>query len=307
MRLLDRYLLRELLVPLAYCLCGFLIFWLAFELFAEMGELQDYKLRAGDILQYYLVRIPEFLVVVWPIALLLALLYTLSNHARHHEIVAIRAAGISMWRLSLPYFAVGVAASLGLFAINELWAPRAAEEAERIYNRHVQKPKKSDVANSGISNLREQRTWLSGEYNPKTSEMLNPQVLCKMPDGSHLWLVATRARRINQVWTFFDARQYVAETGTNSLLTPVVQTNTLAMPEFKETPEEIESEIIISKGMSLRGANRADIPISQIADYLRLHPQPPSSIKPWLYTKLPGRLAMPWTCFVVVLIAAPFG
>ena len=92
MRLLDRYLLRELLVPLGYCLSGFLIFWLAFDLFSEMGQLQDQKLRGGDILQYYLARVPEFIVVVIPIALLLALLYTLTNHARHHELTAIRAA-----------------------------------------------------------------------------------------------------------------------------------------------------------------------------------------------------------------------
>ena len=73
------------------------------------------------------VKTPEFLVVVLPIALLLALLYTLTNHARHHEITAIRAAGVSLWRLCLPYLAVGFAASLALFALNELCVPDSAE------------------------------------------------------------------------------------------------------------------------------------------------------------------------------------
>ena len=59
--------------------------------------------------------------------------------------------------------------------------------------------------------------------------------------------------------------------------------------------------------MTNSAGRTGDIPISQILDYLRLHPQPPESIKPWLYTKLHGRLAMPWTCLVVVLIATPFG
>ena len=117
-RLLDRYLLRELLVPLGYCLSGFLIFWLAFDLFSEMGQLQDQKLRGGDILQYYLARVPEFIVVVIPIALLLALLYTLTNHARHHELTAIRAAGVSVWRLCVPYLGVGLAGTFCLFALN---------------------------------------------------------------------------------------------------------------------------------------------------------------------------------------------
>jgi lipopolysaccharide export LptBFGC system permease protein LptF len=39
MRLLDRYLFRELLVPLAYCLGGFLIFWNAYDLFTELQEM----------------------------------------------------------------------------------------------------------------------------------------------------------------------------------------------------------------------------------------------------------------------------
>ena len=37
MRLLDRYLFRELLTPLAYCLGGFLIFWMSYDLFSDAG------------------------------------------------------------------------------------------------------------------------------------------------------------------------------------------------------------------------------------------------------------------------------
>src|SRR5688572_14934754 len=98
MRLLDRYLLRELLVPLIYCVGGFLIFWISFDLFSELNEFQRNKLTAKDIAEYYLVSAPEFLSIVLPIALLLALLYALTNHARHHEITAIRAAGVSLFR-----------------------------------------------------------------------------------------------------------------------------------------------------------------------------------------------------------------
>src|SRR6267143_1076420 len=49
MRLLDRYLLRELLVPLGYCLSGFVIFWVFADLFTELNSFQSRKLRAGDI------------------------------------------------------------------------------------------------------------------------------------------------------------------------------------------------------------------------------------------------------------------
>src|ERR1700739_1476616 len=123
MRLLDRYLLRELLIPLGFCLCGFLIFWIAFDLFGAIADFQKHNLVFSDVAVYYLVRIPEFLVLILPIVLLLALLYALTNHARYNELPAMRAAGISVWRICMPYFVVGLVFSLGSFALNELCVP----------------------------------------------------------------------------------------------------------------------------------------------------------------------------------------
>src|SRR5215216_3666557 len=116
MRLLDRFLLRELIIPLAYCLGLFLLFWISFQLIGEdLARFQRAHLWASDVVEYYWVSLPEILVMVLPIALLLALLYTLTNHARHHEITAMRAAGLSLWRLSLPYLGVGLIATVTLF------------------------------------------------------------------------------------------------------------------------------------------------------------------------------------------------
>src|SRR6266404_5729245 len=311
MRLLDRYLLRELLVPLGYCLCGFLIFWVFSDLFTTLGEFQKKKLLPLDIAEYYLVSTPEFLVVVVPIALLLALLYALTNHARHHEITAIRAAGVSLWRLSLPYFSVGLLASLLLFALNELWVPDGLEAADRIKKRRDLHAAGAlpphQVRDLAFVNERDGRKWKIGIYNSETGEMTNPQIISSRSDGSRSWLFAERAIRTNGVWTFFGKVRQYTDTETNALLIPTPQTNVLAMPAFSETPEQIKSEIKLANSGSLRGAKKADIPINEILNYLRLHPNPSRSERSRLYTKLHGRLAAPWTCLVVVLIALPFG
>ena len=47
------------------------------------------------------------------------------------------------------------------------------------------------------------------------------------------------------------------------MLVPSLRTNVLPMPEFKETPEQILSEINISKGLSLRLKNKAELPIAE--------------------------------------------
>jgi lipopolysaccharide export system permease protein len=311
MRLLDRYLLRELLVPLGYCLSGFLIFWVAFDLFKEMSTFQEQRVTWMDLLEYYTVITPEFLVVVLPIALLLAMLYSLTNHARHNEITAIRAAGISLWRLCLPYFAVGFLMTAASFAINELWAPNSSAAAELILERRVPpKPgalRKNQVRDLAFTNARHGRVWKISVYDWEKAEMLAPQVFWTQADGNRIWLKSQRALYTNDVWTFYGVTAFKETGGTNADLVPLMHTNVFAAPEFSETPEQIHSEISIAGDLGLRGGKKADIPITQILNYRRLHPQPSKSDHAWLETKLQGRLASPWTCMVVVLIAIPFG
>jgi lipopolysaccharide export system permease protein len=313
MRLLDRYLLRELVVPLGYCLCGFLLIWVAADLCGNLRDYQEKKLLASDILEYYMVITPEILVLVLPIALLLALLYTLTNHARHHEITAIRAAGVSLWRLALPYFVVGVLASLLLFAINEFWVPDSSERAEQIHTRRMAPAGNSadltKVRDLGFVNERDRRRWLIGLYNPATARMFNPIVLWTLSDGSGIQLQAQRADRVRGIWTFYNVSEFKLSGHTNAPPVPLFQTNVVSMPSFSETPAQIRSEIKISRMMSLpeREAKNPDLSISEILNYLRLHPEPSRSDAWWLYTKLQGRLALPWTCIIVVLIAIPFG
>ena len=312
MRLLDRYLLRELLTPLGYCLCGFLLLWITSDVFVKLGEFQRKGLVARDIAEYYLFMLPGFLVFVLPIALLLAMLYALTNHARHQEITAIRAAGVSLWRLSLPYFGVGLLASLTLFASNELWVPQSDEQADAISKRRLapdpRAPGRDENRILCFDNTRDGRHWVIGVYNAKTGEMIGPSVYPMKQDGSKPWeLRADRAQRVDGVWTFYNALAFKEAAETNSPPVPFLQTNVLAVPEFKETPEEINSEIKIRNTMSLRAARRADVPIKDLLNYVRLHPQLPHSDRAWVQTKLAGRLASPWTCLVVVLIALPFG
>jgi lipopolysaccharide export system permease protein len=311
-RLLDRYLLRELLVPLGYCLSGFLLFWIVSDLFSDLSRMQELRLRAGDVAIYYFFRIPEFLPVAMPVALLLALLYALTNHARYNELTAIRAAGVGLWRLCLPYLAVGLAATGLLFALNEWCAPRSSELAEQIRTRRVQPQlsardrqvtRKIDFRNS-----REDRYWHLGAYNPQTGEALPPIVVeWHSRDGSWRSIIADRAVRTNGIWTFYHAHEIQKRAATNSLPVSLPTVAVLPVPEFSETPEEIRSQISISERFAHQSrTHRADLPIADIVNYLRLNPHPPGDMRPWLYTKLHGRFAGPCTCLVVVLIAVPF-
>jgi lipopolysaccharide export system permease protein len=135
--------------------------------------------------------------------------------------------------------------------------------------------------------------------------MLKPQVDWSSSDGSSRRLYADHAVHTNGMWTFFNVVEY-SQAGVSAPLLPSWQTNVLAMPQFDETPQEIQSEIKISSYQNFHN-RKADIPLADIFAYLRLHPDLSRADSSWLFTKFYGRLAAPWTCLVVVLIAIPFG
>jgi lipopolysaccharide export system permease protein len=310
MRLHDRYLFRELLTPLAFCLGGFLVFWISFFFFTELETIQENKLHLLDTVEYAAAMLPGFFVMVLPITLLLAMLYALTHHARHNEITALRAAGVSLWRLSVPYFIVGLLATGIYFLLNEVAVPKCADWSEQILSRYVKNGNDNKVKTRFINKdfriARARRTWHFSEYDSVTTEVSNPNVNWNLADGSWKTLKAARAVRTNGVWTFFEA-QLIAQSGLHGKAAPLFSTNEIAMPEFDETPKQILVAIKFSDVRTLRGSRGADIPLSELREYLRNNPDVSGDDGHFFFTKYYGRLAAPWTCLVVVLIAIPFG
>jgi len=308
MRLLDRYLLRELLIPFGYCLSGFLIFWISFDLINEMSTFQKARLKPLEIAAYYAVKTPADLVFpMLPASWLLALLYAMVHHARHNELIAMRAAGVSIWRMALPYLLLGFLLSSGLFAINEFWAPESTTRAEAILKKRVavKGTSKRWVRNVTFSNGRGNRTWVIEAYDRHTGTMIRPHVKWTLATGTLCEINADRAARTNGVWVFLNVKELTYIPVAGAVPMPEFK-EVRAIPEFSETPDEIESEIKIGNIRSLRDIRKAQLSMMEIIRYKRLHPED-SQTMDMLDTKLHGRLAAPWTCLVIVLIALPFG
>jgi len=306
MRLLYRYLLREYLVWLGYCLGAFFIFWFTFYLFSELDEIQRAHLKVHEAVLFMLANLPLLLSRAVPLSLLLSLLYALNQHVRHNEFTAMRSAGLSLWRLSVPYFAVGVAASLFLLAINEVLMPDSSELAEQILRRHEARGNKAADAQwryaVNFINPTGGRTWQIKAYNIQSHQMLEPRVFWVTTNGSRHELYAERGWHAAGVWHFTNVQQIIYPAGV-----PVpmrLQTNLLAMPEFDETPRRIQSEIKINSLTTAKQLRGAALSVAEIIEYQRWHPEKRND--PRLNTKLHVRLAGPWACVAVVFIALPF-
>jgi len=300
-RLLDRYLLRELLVPLGYCLGGFLIFYVAFDLIFQINRFLEAHLLFWDIVEYYVVTLPELLVEqVLPVSLLLALLYATTHHSRYNELTAMRAAGVSLWRLAAPYFGGAV------FLIGEFWLPSADERANLILERRQPASNRHDqTAKLDIYNEATRRFWSMDRFNLRTSEITVLKLNNTLLDGRSHTIQAERALYRNGRWLLYNAVTWDQLPGQP--VPTMSGSNAVVSLVLPETPEWIRSEI---KFNSLRGADAAKGPqlsMREIMDYMRLHPQLDADKKARLLTQWQKQLAAPFTCLAVVLIALPFG
>src|ERR1043165_4848645 len=125
MRLLDRYVLRYFLQAYLYCIAGFVSIWFIFDVSDNISTFLDQRVSRILILQYYLSQIPQILVILLPVALLLALLFSLGRMSRSNEIVSMLTAGVRLPRLIAPLLIPAFRRSAASTLLNYSLAPHA--------------------------------------------------------------------------------------------------------------------------------------------------------------------------------------
>src|SRR5690349_5083456 len=83
----------------------------------KLDRFKAQGLTTADMMHGYVYRLPEFMVWAFPVAALIAAVFTVHSMTAHREIVAAKAGGISFRRLTLPIIAAAAvlaAAAVGL-------------------------------------------------------------------------------------------------------------------------------------------------------------------------------------------------
>jgi lipopolysaccharide export system permease protein len=238
------------------------------------------------------------------------MLYSLTNHSRHNELTAIRAAGVSLARLSIPYFIMGALLGLMVFAMNELCVPQADEASKEILSRRISASlDPAWIVNVDFHNESQHRYWHFDRLNRHTSEMVAPTVSCGLGDGSWLVIHADRGVYTNGLWLFRNVDEWRKEAPKAGQPAPQSydRRRSMLVMRFSETPALIKSEVKISKMSLSEAAKRPQLSLREILTYLHLHPGLERERREALLTQLQGRIAQPFTCLAVVLIALPFG
>jgi len=124
-RLLNRYLLRQLVAPFCFALAALTGFMLISQVAKKFGALVGKGLPWPVISEVFVLSLPFIIAMTLPMAVLLAVLYTFSHLAADNEITAMRANGISVYQILAPVMIWGVCMAAFNLAFVDQVLPRS--------------------------------------------------------------------------------------------------------------------------------------------------------------------------------------
>jgi LPS export ABC transporter permease LptG len=130
--LFDRYLVRRLLPPLIMVVGSTALLYVVADLTQNAEEIARNQVSMRIVLAYYANLVPQVFLDVTPFALMIAVLILLTLLERRQELTALKAAGISLFRLAVPVLLVAAAVASGLWVLGESVVPEANRETLRL-------------------------------------------------------------------------------------------------------------------------------------------------------------------------------
>ena len=153
--LLDEYVLRSYVANFALALGAFAVLFLVFTFFELIGDIIRNQTPFIVVGEYLFNLIPFIVNSVTPFCSLLAVLTTFGSLNRTSELTAMKATGVSLYRVVVPVLLLASLLAVGLFAFDETYLPDANRRQEALRAEIKGKPAQTF--------LRPDRKWISGD------------------------------------------------------------------------------------------------------------------------------------------------
>jgi LPS export ABC transporter permease LptG len=276
---------------------GFISIWLIFDVSDNISTFLEDNVGLSVAARYYLTQVPQVLMILLPISLLLALLFSLGRMSRANEIVSMLTAGVSLPRVLFPLIVIGLLTTAAAIGLNYSAAPHAELARKRLLE-EARTRAETTITGQIFRNRTDLRTWFIQSFRPGRNVFTNVQILQQDANNNitENYLAAQAVYEPTQkTWNLEDVR--VAHYDREGNITDEQFTPSLKIDNWSETP------------FRLRSANeRAEyLSVRELHDYLEFNSDFPSTLLAPFRTHFWYRLALPWTCLVVVFVAAPLG
>ena len=197
MRLIPRYVLREIAVPaiIVFVVITFIAIGMEIE---ERSELLDFELLTlGDIGRLCLYFLPTLVAVVIPYTYMMGILIAFGGLAQNREITAMRAAGIPLRRLIWPVLAIGVVLSGGAFALQDWGQPWGIRQMNRLIYEDLATRASIDVLTPGTMHVFGSQQWrvFIGGRDDETGVLRDLELMMPQGDGT-FWVYRAEEAKV---------------------------------------------------------------------------------------------------------------
>ncbi len=295
MRILDRYIIRQFLQALGLGILAFLLIYIVVDFFEQIGDYIDKETPAWTIARLYLFKLPYISMLILPIAMLLASLFSLGRLSRDLELTAMFAAGQRLPRILMPIFILGALISVGSYFFSDQVVTRSNIALEELEAHEVdRRPQTSQDVRRYVHKMGDDGTiyWAESYY---VGQQRFENIILLRYDGSRLrdYIVARHAIWAGSHWRLVEGARHSLPTGPGKIRTESgsFEFDNLELPEIDEPPESFSKEEKNPEAMDYQ----------ELRQYILTQSNAGEDIDR-LWVDLHVKASFPWANFVIVLL-----
>jgi lipopolysaccharide export system permease protein len=302
-QVVDRYVLQSFLFYFVLLLTSFVMMTHVYTFFDLLSDIVKNHVAMSRVFTYLFFLTPQLIFDSTPISVLVAVLITFGILTKHNEITAMKASGVSLYRLSVPVLLTAALLSAGLFAFGHYYVPGAnrIQDAIRkeIKGKPVQTylhPDKKWVFDPGSHN--DPRVFYFNYIDGEQKLMVGPQVFELDPNDfrvlKHISAEKARWEPALGTWIFENGWSRQDPGGRHEKFYNFAN-QTATFTEIDEHPDYFLQEVLQDQQMNFQ----------QLAEYIReLQRSGIDTIS--LQVSFYRKFALPLFALVMALISVPF-
>jgi lipopolysaccharide export system permease protein len=293
MNILYRYIAAAWLRLLALCLGSFVAIYLVLDMMDKVPRF----IRAGgsaiDIVQFFACKLPEMIGQTASFSILMATLLTLGLFSRNSEVIAMRSCGISLFRISLPMLALGMAASVLLLFNAELLVPKSYERMDFIERVAIKKQNINAF-------FKQNNIWFRSDTMILQAQLFVPQE--KTLKGVIIWTMDRSMNPLSRI----DAEAAKYQDGRWTLIRPVIKEFRQSSGYETKTAQTMEITLNLKlDDLRVLDNNADNLSFKKLREYADNLQN--GGYKAYRYlTMMHAKLASPVSAFVMVILGVPF-
>ena len=172
MKKIDRYILSQFLNLLLVSIFGFIILFVLVDYVENIDKFIDSKIPINAIISYYFYSIPWFTSIGLPMAMLVSTIFTIGLLLKRNELTAMKAAGVSLYRIATPIIILSIIISIAGFYFDNSLVTFGNKKCKEIEKKFVMKSRNSTFS------LKKKNIFLSknnqsqiaiDKYSPRTN------------------------------------------------------------------------------------------------------------------------------------------